>query len=200
MENTRPPLPIETIRSNPRYARRCAKLDGKTRYVSGKPCPKGHNGERHTSTGRCCECNEEWKRDNREAVLELSRRYMSDPKVKAARRIYERERNASRPDLILTGRMRARIYASVRGRTKSWRLMTPYTVQELRDHLERQFTDGMSWENIGKWEIDHIVPVKAFNIKKECDEEFNACWALSNLRPMWKPDNRKKSFTRTHLI
>lgn len=197
---TRNALPLSTINSNPRFSRRKAKLEGLTRYVSGKECPRGHNGERHTSTGRCCECNEEWKKENRDKVLALSKRYMSDPLVKAKRREYERARNASRIDLILTARMRARIYASIRGRTKSWRILTPYTIDQLKSHLERQFCDGMSWDNVGKWEIDHIIPVKSFKIQSEGDDEFNACWALSNLRPMWKSDNRKKSFHRKHLL
>src|SRR6056297_2037589 len=37
-----------------------------------------------------------------------------------------------------------------------------YTKGELKTHIESLFQDGMSWENYGEWEIDHIKPVKAF--------------------------------------
>lgn len=69
-----------------------------------------------------------------------------------------------------------------------------FTTEELMAHLERQFTKGMSWERLlaGEIEIDHIVPVKSFNITSDDSPEFRACWALSNLRPMWSSENRSK--------
>lgn len=66
-----------------------------------------------------------------------------------------------------------------------------YTLYEFKAHMEKLFTDGMSWDNHGEWEIDHIKPVSAFY--KEgitCPKIVNA---LSNLQPLWKSDNRKKS-------
>lgn len=67
-----------------------------------------------------------------------------------------------------------------------------FTVMELHKHLESQFTDGMSWDNMGEWHIDHIRPVKSFNfISTEC-EDFKKCWALNNLQPLWAKDNLSK--------
>ena len=37
---------------------------------------------------------------------------------------------------------------------------TQCTIEELRQHIEAQFTEGMSWNNYGKWHIDHIIPTK----------------------------------------
>lgn len=70
-----------------------------------------------------------------------------------------------------------------------------YSLEELRQHLERQFVDGMSWEAFkrGEIHIDHIIPVCEFDVKEVGDAEFAACWALSNLRPMWAADNLKKN-------
>ena len=34
------------------------------------------------------------------------------------------------------------------------------TIEELRQHIESQFKEGMSWNNYGKWHIDHIIPIK----------------------------------------
>lgn len=39
-----------------RQARKAALANGDIRYFSGLPCPNGHIGERHTSTGGCLAC------------------------------------------------------------------------------------------------------------------------------------------------
>ena len=65
----------------------------------------------------------------------------------------------------------------------------PYTIEELKQHLEKHFTRGMSWENYGKWHIDHKIPDSSFKYKSTKDLEFKKCWALENLQPMWGIDN-----------
>lgn len=75
-----------------------------------------------------------------------------------------------------------------------------YTITELREHLGRQFTKGMTWDKFMKGEIhiDHIVPKKAFNLSDP--EEWRSCWSLPNLRPLWAKDNIAKSARITHLL
>ena len=69
-----------------------------------------------------------------------------------------------------------------------------YTFQELADHLESKFKDGMSWDNYGTWwVIDHIVPQSFFTIESANDESFLECWGIKNLQPMKKDDNLRKS-------
>lgn len=80
----------------------------------------------------------------------------------------------------------------------------PYTRAELCSHLERQFLRGMEWSNYGAvWHVDHILPQSSFRIDPDdpvnC-REFQACWALTNLRPLWKRDNLVKNARRTHLV
>lgn len=73
----------------------------------------------------------------------------------------------------------------------------PYTPQQLKDHLENQFEDWMSWENYGgandnpekSWHIDHIKPHSSFSYTSFDEQQFQECWSLSNLRPLEK--NRK---------
>ena len=50
----------------------------------------------------------------------------------------------------------------------------------------------MTWDNYGKWHIDHIVPISVFNYTKTEHEDFKRCWALGNLRPLWAFDNISK--------
>lgn len=65
----------------------------------------------------------------------------------------------------------------------------PYTLQELKEHIESQFEPWMKWENYGKWHIDHIMPQSKFNFNSMKDKEFIECWSLSNLRPLHWKDN-----------
>lgn len=77
----------------------------------------------------------------------------------------------------------------------SWEYYVPYTVEDLRAHLESQFEPGMSWSNYGRggWHIDHIRPVSSFEFTNVNDADFQRCWALSNLQPLWEAENLSKS-------
>jgi hypothetical protein len=46
--------------------------------------------------------------------------------------------------------------------------------------------------------IDHIVPQKSFDLQD--DNKWRACWALTNLRPMWAKDNLSKGGKILYLI
>lgn len=83
-------------------------------------------------------------------------------------------------------------------KTKKWEELVGYTVEDLKKYLESQFQPGMTWDNYGKngWNIDHIQPIHTFNIKKENDEEFQECWSLENLRPLWQEENMKRKKER----
>jgi hypothetical protein len=68
-----------------------------------------------------------------------------------------------------------------------------YTVQELINHLERQFVEGMTWGNYGKvWHIDHVKPDSWFIYENMDDEGFKQAWDINNLQPLFKEDNLRK--------
>ena len=75
-----------------------------------------------------------------------------------------------------------------------------YSMDELRVHLERQFAKGMSWENMGEWHIDHIVPLVSFAITGPDDPELRRAWSLTNLRPLWASANLSKHDKRETLL
>lgn len=66
-----------------------------------------------------------------------------------------------------------------------------YTKADFVAHIERQFTNGMTWDNYGKWHVDHIVPVAHF--VRNGITDVRTINALSNLQPLWKLDNLRKS-------
>ena len=59
-----------------------------------------------------------------------------------------------------------------------------YSAIDLKEHIEKQFTDGMSWDNHGEWHIDHKKPISSF------DEgtPMNIVNDLINLQPLWASD------------
>lgn len=104
------------------------------------------------------------------------------------------------PAIVVRTRMRNRMNIALSsGKAgRSWLQLVPYTVEELTQHLERQFLPGMSWGNRRKWHIDHVIPCAAFD--QADPDQFTACWALTNLRPMWARDNISKGARRVTLL
>ena len=67
------------------------------------------------------------------------------------------------------------------------------SIKFLKKYLGKQFTKGMSWNNYGKWHIDHIKPCNSFDLSNP--EQQRKCFRYGNLQPLWKKDNlikRKK--------
>ena len=66
------------------------------------------------------------------------------------------------------------------------------TAKELKEHLESQFKEGMTWDNYGfyGWHIDHIRPISSFDLEDE--EQMKQCFHYTNLQPLWAEENLKK--------
>lgn len=62
---------------------------------------------------------------------------------------------------------------------------------ELRSHLQKQFAPGMTFDNYGDWEIDHIIPISNFMLEDPLEQIM--CFGYWNLQPLWKDENRDKS-------
>jgi hypothetical protein len=60
---------------------------------------------------------------------------------------------------------------------------------ELKEHIQSKFIEGMCWENHGEWHIDHVVPLAS----AKTEDEIYKLNHYSNLQPLWKIDNLKKS-------
>jgi hypothetical protein len=86
-------------------------------------------------------------------------------------------------------------------------------IEQLKKHLEKQFRQGMSWDNWGvgengkgmtEWHIDHIRPCFTFDLSRP--EEQAKCFNYTNLRPLWakenllRPKNTYKHITNSDLL
>lgn len=120
----------------------------------------------------------------------LRRRGQYNPEYERMRRQdprYKLQRNAA---CLARGGLR-RKGGSKRG--ISFFAKVPYTVDELRLHLESLWLPGMTWANYGTyWHIDHKKPQAAFEFTSMDDPGFQACWSLSNLQPLVAAENLKK--------
>ena len=62
-------------------------------------------------------------------------------------------------------------------------------LETVRKHLESKFTEGMNWNNYGRWHIDHIMPCASFDLSDP--EQQRKCFHYTNLQPLWAEDNMK---------
>lgn len=133
---------------------------------------------------------------NPDKVIESHKRYYLKNKSKVHARNYKRQKAKRKNDPILrlNNNMSRIINLSLKGEKNGWKWETlvNYTQQDLRQHLENQFDENMTWQNYGEWHIDHRIPRSLFNIKGVSSKGFKKCWALENLQPLWAKDNVKK--------
>ena len=64
-------------------------------------------------------------------------------------------------------------------------------IEDFKLHLASKFQDGMSFENYGKWHIDHIRPCSSFDLTDI--EQQKQCFHYTNTQPLTKLENRTKS-------
>jgi len=148
--------------------------------------------------------SEERKKKKAEALIrrrikdrECSKKYYQNNKqyFKDYRKKYEADRKKTDPLFLLSKNLRSR--TSTAFKSKSWHkggnteklLGVPYEVA--KQHIERQFTKGMSWDNYGEWHIDHIIPL----VSATTEIELRKLCHYTNLQPLWAFDNISKGAT-----
>ena len=147
--------------------------------------------------------HKKWREENPDKVNELKKNWLdkNPEKRKEYRENYKprkqeqrKERRDSDPVFNLTNRLRCRLWKylkifEITKKNKTFDIVG-CTPEFLKEHLEKQFTEGMSWELLGKHiHIDHIIPLSS---AKTEDELYKLCH-YTNLQPLWVEDNLKKS-------
>ena len=136
----------------------------------------------------------QWAMNNYERVKELARSW---------------RRNKWRTDLKfnLTVRVFRGINSSIKknrkggtwGKGRMWEKSVGYTCKDLIKHFKKTIPKGYTWEDYlqGKLQMDHIIPILAFNYTKPENLSFKKCWSLKNIRLLPVGENKIK---RTSLI
>jgi hypothetical protein len=129
--------------------------------------------------------------EKKKVYVKKNRRKILDRQIK-----YVKKRKQVDPIFKLTITLRNRIknFMKCKGISKNINKKTIEMVgcspTELKEHIEKQFMDGMSWENHGPtgWHLDHIIPL----ISAETEEDMFKLNHYTNLQPLWAKDNLKK--------
>lgn len=135
-----------------------------------------------------------WREENKERLNENRRNVYARNKEKY-QLIAKRFRLSKKEDPLykLMYRIRKRVRTvfaknSV-SKTRKSMDMLGCTWEELKIHIEKQFTEGMSWERLKEIHIDHIVPLSS----AKNEEELIRLAHYTNLQPLWAKDNLSKS-------
>lgn len=162
-------------------------------------------------TNLCKKC----KKENDNRYRQNHKNKIKEYKIKNKKRDNERNKNRLKNDHVYylmhqcshsVCLMLSKNNSSKNG--KSSRRYFPFTKEELKLHIEKQFSNienldnngkvWMNWNNRGmyvseswddndsatwKWQLDHIIPHSKLPYSSMEEENFKKCWTLSNLRP-----------------
>jgi hypothetical protein len=144
---------------------------------------------------RLNEENRKWREANKERHRQRSREWYANHREHARSRMdkYSKARRKVDPAYRLTCNLRGRMYRVLHGKHKAGSAIRDLgcTPEQLKQHLEEQFTPEMSWENYGVvWEVDHILPLA--NYQLEDRGTYRRLAHHTNLQPLLLADNRRK--------
>jgi len=158
------------------------KLSSKNYYQNNKKTLLNKNKERYNK--------------NKDDEHKRSKEYYENNRIKVTERIKKYNKLKLSEDLLFKlkyyVRNRITVYLksnNIKKKNSTFKIVGCTTL-ELKKHLEKQFKDGMSWDNYGfyGWHIDHIIPLSS--VKTE-EEIIKLCY-YTNLQPLWAIDNMKK--------
>lgn len=138
-----------------------------------------------------------WRLQNPERAAQLARRWYAENKEchAATRTARKKKGGVTIEKERLANNLRTRCIHALKGAYKVATTMKLLgcSVDFLREHLEKQFLPGMSWENYGRagWHMDHIKPCDSFSDLSDPAQQ-RECFHFSNLQPLWAIDNIKK--------
>lgn len=169
------------------------------RYLGGKEVASKRYESKEETKDKKRNIHKVWSENNRDYLNSYHKlwREKNIEKYRENKRNYEKTRKAKDPIYKLINNFRTAIYQVLKEnnvqKNGHYFEILKYKPDELISHLEKQFIDGMNWENYGQWHVDHIRPISSFKITEIGDDEFMKCWSLENLQPLWGIDNIKKS-------
>jgi hypothetical protein len=147
------------------------------------------------------EYNSKWNQENKEYYKKYFENYnVINYQREKERRIewfrnnkdyfnqYQKRRK--KEDLLfrIMSNMRSSIHRYLRYKSKTTFQIIGCTPEFLKEYLEKQFRDGMSWENRNEWHIDHIIPLSS----AASEEELYKLCHYTNLQPLWAEENLRK--------
>jgi hypothetical protein len=195
-----------------KYCSKCTQSKNEVLFSKGqawcKCCVREHQSSRKEDKKNY---NKEYHAQNKEKANTVSRQYKINHKeeITSYNTQYHFTRRKNDAVFNLRGQVSRAIGKSLKrlGSTKNGTSSSKYlsySIRELKEYLEKQFEPWMTWNNWGKydpkiwndndqstwtWQIDHIIPQSKLPYTTMTDNNFQICWALSNLRPLSAKQN-----------
>lgn len=127
---------------------------------------------------------------NRELLAEKCKIYRLNNKERRTKTVKDHyQKSKTKPDYYLMQNIRQQTSRAL-GKKDNMRSLDILgcTVIEFKDHIEKQFVNGMTWENRKEWHLDHIIPISS---AKTTDERLKIAH-YTNIQPLWAKDNLSK--------
>lgn len=174
----------------------------------------------------CCrECNKAYckayKAANRDKISAYNHKYKSEHKQEvssynhtyntlhknalvAAALLRKKRRFALEPEFKIACNLRKKLWRLLKRQCKCQNVddvvrFVGCKPDQFKGWIESQFDASMTWDNYGTmWSIDHVIPCSSINL--EDDEQQIKSFNWSNLRPVVKAQNYRKSATVDHQL
>ena len=146
---------------------------------------------------RSIEYNKQHYIDNKEQYNERSKLWVEDNRERFNELVNTRNKKlrVEDPMFKMKHNIRHLMYNSFkRYKNNGWvksdktESMLGCSMDEFIEHLKTQFKPGMTIDNHGEWEIDHIIPLSSASTKDELVKLNH----YTNLQPLWLTENRSK--------
>ena len=136
------------------------------------------------------EYQKKYRETNKEKLKEYYKKYQETHKEKI--NLYSKNKRNTNINYRILCNLRKRIWEALKHNSKSKSTMNLVgcSIEYLKQYLESKFKLGMSWDNYGKWHVDHIRPCASFDLSNL--EEQRKCFNYTNLQPLWAEENLSK--------
>lgn len=144
---------------------------------------------------KCCvkKNNKRYYKENKKQLNKKSKEYRESNKERYNAYCRNKYKNDIEYKIISLLRRRMRAALKEKNKSESTKELLGCSIKKLRQHLELQFEEEMTWDNHGEWHIDHIKPCALFDLTDE--EQQKECFHYSNLQPLWAQENLSKGKT-----
>jgi len=143
---------------------------------------------------RLCEIQKEYRKNNKNSISETKKLYRKNNRTKINQNLKEKYCTdfSFKLSQILRKRLRNGLRAQKTTKTNKTVDLIGCSFDFVKIHLEKQFKEGMTWENHGLygWHIDHIIPCASFDLTDP--EQQKKCFHYTNLQPLWAAENMSK--------
>lgn len=130
----------------------------------------------------------EWRSNNEEYI----KKYRQNNKLNF--RLYIKTKIENEPVFRFKNNVRRLILHSFKRGRKNFKkidrteIILGCSIEDFMNYISKCFKEGMTFDNHGKWHIDHIIPLAS----AKTEEEVIKLNHYTNLQPLWAKENLSK--------